>query len=83
MSLDQGLGLLLVEEGDAAEDHLGVGDRIAVLARDRGDDDEEPVGGERAAVAQGDVVGIADVDAVDEDHAGADVGAERGPVGSR
>ena len=34
-----------------------------------------------APVAQGDVVGVADVDAVDEDHPGVDVLAEAGALG--
>ena len=40
--LDQLVGL--VEERHAAEDHLGVGDRAAVLLGDRDDDDEDAVG---------------------------------------
>ena len=52
----------------AAEDHLGLGDRRAVLLGDRRDDDEDAVGAEHAPVAQGDVGRVADVDAVDEDH---------------
>ncbi len=58
----------LVEEGHAAEDHLGVGDRGAVLLGDRHDDDEDAVGGEHATVAQRDVGHLPQLDAVDEDH---------------
>ena len=54
----------------------GVGDRAAVLLGDRRDDDEDAVGREHAAVAQRDVLDVADVDAVDEDHAGLLVLAE-------
>ena len=66
--VDETLGLPLLEEGHAAEDDLGLGDLLAVVGRDGRDDDEDAVGRERAPVAQGNVVGIADVDAVDEDH---------------
>ncbi len=64
--LDQLAGL--VEERDAAEDHLGVGDRAAVLLGDRGHDDEDPVGGEHPPVAQRHVGHVADLHAVDEHH---------------
>ena len=66
---EQALGL--VGERHAAEDDLGLGDRRAVLLGDRRDDDEDAVGGEHPAVAQRDVGDVADLDAVDEDHAGA------------
>ena len=65
--VDELVGLVL--EGHAAEDHLGVGDRAAVLLGDRHDDDEDAVGGEHAPVAQRHVGHVADLDAVDEDHA--------------
>ena len=58
-----------VEERDAAGEHLGRDDGRAVLLGDRRDDDEDAVGGEHPAVAQRDVGDVADVDAVDEDHA--------------
>ena len=66
--VEQPVGLL--DERDAAEDHLGVDHRLAGLLGDRRDDDEDAVVGEHPAVAQRDVGGIADVDAVDEDHPG-------------
>ena len=47
----------------------GLGDRAAVLLGDRRDDDEDAVGAEHPAVAQRDVGRVADVDAVDVDHA--------------
>ena len=72
--LDQLVGLL--DERHAAEDDLGRDDRLARLLGHRGDDDEDPVGRQHAAVAQGDVGRIADVDAVDEDHPGR-LGARR------
>ena len=71
----------VIDEGDAAEDHLGVGDDAAVVGGDRGDDDEDAVGRDLAAVAQGNVVGLADVDAVDEDDARVGVLAEAGAAG--
>ena len=57
-----------VEERHAAREHLGCDDRRAVLLGHGRDDDEDAVGAEHPAVAQGDVGDVADVDAVDEDH---------------
>ena len=59
----------LVEERNAAEDDLGIGDRAAVLLGDRDHDDEDAVRREHAPVAQRDVGHVADLHAVDEDHA--------------
>ena len=68
----------LLGEGDAAEDHLRLVDLGAVVGGDGGDDDEDAVVGELAPVADCELVGLADGDAVDEDHPGVDVLAEAG-----
>ena len=68
MSSHELVGLL--DERHAAEDHLGRRDRLAGLLGDGRDDDEDPVGRQHPPVAQRDVGGVADVDAVDEDHPG-------------
>ena len=69
-------GAVCLQERDAAEDDLRRGDLRSVVGGDRRHDDEDAVGRERAPVAEGDVVGVADVDAVDEDHPGAAILAE-------
>ena len=75
--LDQPVGLL--DERHPAEDDLRRRHLRAVVGGDRRDDDEHPVGRQGAAVAKRDVVGIADVDPVDEDHPGADLPPEPRP----
>ena len=58
----------LVEERHAAEDDLGRRHRPTVLLGDRGHDDEDAVRGEHPPVAKGDVLDVAHLDPVDEDH---------------
>ena len=47
--------VVALQERHAAREHLGRDDRRAVLLGDRGDDDEDAVGAQHAAVAQRDV----------------------------
>ena len=68
--------------GHAAREHLGRDDRRAVLLGDRRDDDEDAVRGQHPAVAQRDVGDIADVHAVDEDHARLHLLPSRAPSAS-
>ena len=76
-------GAVAVQERDAARDHLGRDDGRAVLLGDRRHDDEDAVRAEHPAVAQRDVGHVADVDAVDEDHARLNRLAEAGAVRRR
>ena len=69
-----------VEERDAAGEHLRRHDGRAVGLADRGHDDEDAVRGEHPAVAQRHVGDVADVDAVDEDHAALHLLAEAGAL---
>ncbi len=71
----------LVDERHAAEDDLGRSDRLPGLLGDGDHHDEDPVGGQHPAVAQGHVGRVADVDAIDEDHSGALGLAEAGAAG--
>ena len=59
--LEQRVGL-----GEAARDDLGRRDLAAVLRPDGGDDDEDAVLGEVAAVAERDVLDVPHAEAVDE-----------------
>ena len=60
--------LVVVQE--AAGDELRRGDGVAGLGVDRHDGDEDAVGGQLLAVAQHDALGVAELEAVDEHHAG-------------
>ena len=73
--------VVALQERHAAREHLGRDDGRAVLLGDRRDDDEDAVRREHPAVAQRDVGDVADVDAVDEDHARLHRLAEAGAVG--
>ena len=77
-AVDDALGLRaqvaeqLLVLAEPARDQLGRRDLAAVGERQRRDDDQNAVLGEPPAVTQGDVLDVADTEAVDERHAGLD-----------
>ena len=68
----------LVDKRHATKDDLWRRDLGPIVRGDRDDHDEDAVRGERSPIAERHVVGVADVDAVHEDHPGGHLRSQAG-----